>query len=127
LKRGNEVVIAEEDLVIHWRQEEGATDLCDELYLYRGGAAQAFDCGPAARVGVGQGELQTKEEHQLENWVTTYQPFEYQAAQPTTVDVMTVTMTFMGQGITEAPADARLEIEGFAEQLFDELRGDIPR
>jgi hypothetical protein len=127
LKRSGGVVIAEEELVIHWRQEEGVLDVCDELYLYRGGAAQAYACGGGTRVGVGQGQLQTEDEQQLEDWVTTYQSFEYQASEPTTVDVMTVTMTFSGKGSHQASDDLKLEIEGFAQQVFDEVRGEIPR
>jgi hypothetical protein len=127
LKRSSGVVIPEAELVIHWRQEEGVLNVCDELYLYRGGAAQAFAYGEGSRVGVGQGQLRTEDELRLEDWVTTYRPFEYQAAEPTTVDVMTVTMTFTGKGNAEASDDVKLEIEGFAQQLFDELRGEIPR
>jgi hypothetical protein len=126
LKRGNGVKIPEEPLVLHWHQEEGVLNVCDELYLYRDGTAQAFSCGTDSLVGVGKGQLEVHEERQLEDWVIKYQPFEYQETEPTTVDVMTVTMTFTGKGATEASQDTKAEIEGFAQRLFDDLRGTIP-
>jgi hypothetical protein len=55
LEGSNGVAIMEEELVVHWRQEEGVLDVCNELYLYRDGAAQAVAYRGEHRAGVGQG------------------------------------------------------------------------
>jgi hypothetical protein len=124
-QRGDGVTITDEEAVVHWREFGGIPVHCGELVIYANGDVQAFSCDPPATVGVGEARLQADEQDRLDEWIDTYEPFEYQRSITAITDSVTVTLTFTGTGTTVASESDQLQIESLAGQLYQHVQGDL--
>ncbi len=84
----------------HWRQEEGNTTACQQLWIYESGQVKARTCLANDKRPMKQMTLSAEQLAQLQGWITTFRTFQlsYQSDQDR--------LLFVGHG-AEFPTDAQ--------------------
>lgn len=104
--------------VLRWHREGGIAGLCDDLSVFADGRVVAASCCGAESVEVGRAVLDAERHELLRGWLDTLAAFEVTQTDPATADAMTIRLSFVGDGRSEAiPADQEA-LQAFAAETF---------
>ncbi len=98
LPRGLEVVIT-------YHREGGIAGFCDDIVIYASGLAKVTSCKFNKETEV---TLTAAQKQTINQWLKSFQGFNYEHTDPATADAMTITLKFSGQGQTQ-PSDADIQ------------------
>ncbi len=93
--------LADQNILV-WHRSGGIAGFCDDLTISADGSYRISSCASASETPR-NGQLSDDQLKQLNNWLATLAPINYQHTDPATADAMTVTLSLASKGIT--PAD----------------------
>ena len=108
-------------LALAWHREGGLAGFCDDLTAYLTGQLHATSCRGEAAQEVGTRQMNADELAQLYAWTDEYAPFEFIHDDGAAADAMKVTLTFAGEGESEADEATQQAIVAFAQELYGAL------
>ena len=108
-------------LALTWHREGGIAGFCDDLSVYVTGQLDTTSCHGESDEAVGTRQMSAEELTQLYAWVDEYASFEFVQDDGNVADAMKVTLTFMGEGSTEADEATQQAIVAFAQDLYGTL------
>lgn len=104
-------------LALSWHREGGIAGFCDDLIIYRSGAAQASTCRGSARL-LGAGYLSASQLDQLFAWLDGLKSFSQKSTDPAKADAMTIQLLLNGTGINTASEVQQQAMQLLAQDVF---------
>ena len=94
-------------LALSWHREGGFAGFCDDLLIYRSGAALASSCKGNSARKLGAAYLTSAQLDQLYAWLDEFKTFTYKYRDPATADAMHLRLLLNGAGSVEVSETAR--------------------
>lgn len=106
------------DIVFTRHREGGIAGFCDDVIVYASGEYQVASCRGAEDETPASARLTDAQLDAVNQWVSTFQSFEYGYKDPAMADAMTVALNFYGTGDQVATEEQQLAMVELANELF---------
>lgn len=108
-------------LALSWHREGGIAGFCDDLLIYRSGAALASSCKGNSARKLGAAYLTSAQLDQLYAWLDDLKTFSYKYSDPATADAMRLQLLLNGTGNREVTDSIRQAMLNLSQEVFSSI------